>query len=127
MPSAAESLGIGAQLGIWRVAFATPYRSNASRRDAAALPVAGLTALYGIERANRLLLGSGDAVVEGFNLYHEARVEPAAKGLARLLELVRTGALNTFMERIGAWTEIGQTAFDLLERRFRGKAVLDVR
>jgi NADPH:quinone reductase-like Zn-dependent oxidoreductase len=96
------------------------------------LTTGGKAVLYGVtaEASAKLnigsLLGSGDAAVQGFNLYHEAGVEPAAQGLGRLLELVRTGSLRTFIERTGSWTQVGQTAADLLTRRFQGKAVLTI-
>lgn len=98
----------------------------------ARLATGGTAVLYGVTAAPTAeldlgaMLGSGNAAVQGFNLYHEARVEPAGKGLARLLELVRTGRLKTFVERTGDWTEVGDTAADLLARRFRGKAVLEI-
>ncbi len=88
--------------------------------------VYGVTAAPTAELAIGPLLGSGNAAVEGFNLYHESRVEPAGRGLARLLELVRAGSLDTFVGRTGSWSEVGQTAADLLDRRFAGKAVLEI-
>jgi NADPH:quinone reductase-like Zn-dependent oxidoreductase len=96
------------------------------------LATGGKAVLYGVTGSTSAdlpigpLLGSGDAAVQGFNLYHESRVAPAGLGLGRLLELVRSGRLKTFVERTGDWSDIGQTASDLLERRFHGKAVLRV-
>lgn len=71
-------------------------------------------------------IGSGNASVQGFNLYHETGRVPASEGLARLLELVRTKRLRTFVERADEWSNVGETARDLLDRKFRGKAVLAV-
>lgn len=96
------------------------------------LTTGGRAVIYGVTAAPTAelgigpLLGSGNAAVEGFNLYHESRMEPAGQGLARLLELVRAGSINTFVERSGSWRDVGQTAADLLDRRFVGKAVLEV-
>ena len=96
------------------------------------LTTGGTAVLYGVTAAPNAelnlgaMLGSGNASVQGFNLYHEARMEPAGRGLGRLLELVRTDRLKTFVERTGDWTKVGDAAKDLLERRFRGKAVLEI-
>ena len=89
--------------------------------------VYGVTASPTAELGIGPLLGSGNAAVEGFNLYHESRVEPAGRGLARLLALLRAGRLRTFIERTGSWSDVGQIAADLLARRFVGKAVLEIR
>ena len=96
------------------------------------LTTGGVAVVYGVTAAQTAdlpigpLLGSGNASVQGFNLYHEARMEPARAGLSRLLDLVRNGSLRTFVERTGGWSEVGQTAADLLARRFQGKAVLEI-
>lgn len=90
----------------------------------------GRAVLYGVtaEPTAQLpigaLLGSGDAIVQGFNLYHEARCIPPSSGLARLLFLLEAGRLDTFIERRADWTDVCSVARDLLERRFTGKAVL---
>ena len=72
------------------------------------------------------LLMSGDAAVEGFNLYDERGKEPATRGLVRLARLVADGKLDPFIQQRGDWSEVGATAADLLARRFHGKAVLQV-
>jgi NADPH2:quinone reductase len=72
------------------------------------------------------LLGSGNASLQGFNLYHEARVEPPAKGLSRLLALVRAGKLDPFITHTASWTTVGEAAEAFLGRKHLGKVVLQV-
>lgn len=86
----------------------------------------GVTAAPTVEVALGPFLMSGDATLEGFNLYDERRREPATRGLARLLRLLGDKQLNPFIRRRGDWTELGTAAAELLDRRFHGKAVLTV-
>ncbi|MGF1467299.1 MAG: zinc-binding dehydrogenase [Sandaracinaceae bacterium] len=96
------------------------------------LKTRGTAVLYGVTGSPTAslpigpLLGSGDASVQGFNLYHQARVQPAGPGLTRLLDLVQRGDLLTYVGRTGSWDEVGDVAAELLERRFQGKAVLSL-
>ena len=73
-----------------------------------------------------LLLGKGRANLRGLNLYAVSEIEPPKIWLARLLKLVSAGQLNTDFEDRGDWSNVGQVAEDLVERRFSGKAVLRV-
>lgn len=66
------------------------------------------------------------ASLYGFSLFDEVRDERAGRGLERLLWLAQAGVVTTHIERTGSWTEVGDAAMALMERRFRGKAVLTV-
>lgn len=88
--------------------------------------VYGVTGADGVSVPLGPLLGSGDASLQGFNLYHESAVEPASVGLERLLRLVATERLQTFAESRGTWRDVGSAAQDLLERKFTGKGTLTV-
>lgn len=72
------------------------------------------------------MLGTGRGRIEGFNLYRESEVETVAKGLNRLLRLVQGGLLNTHIEVEENWNGVSKIAADLINRKFRGKAVLHV-
>ncbi|HSN99532.1 MAG TPA: zinc-binding dehydrogenase [Candidatus Nanopelagicales bacterium] len=88
--------------------------------------VYGVTAQTSTELSLGPLLGSGNASVQGFNLYHEARSEPPSGGLARLLSLVRAGELDPFVSHTAPWTDIGEAAAAFLARKHPGKVVLTV-
>ena len=62
----------------------------------------------------------------GLVLTHELRRESAAVGLGRLLRLIDEGRLKTSVEVAAPWTEVAALAADLIDRRFAGKAVLEV-
>jgi NADPH2:quinone reductase len=62
----------------------------------------------------------------GLVLTHELRKESAGGGLARLLRLLDDGRLKTSIEVTAPWGEVERVARDLLDRRFTGKAVLEV-
>ncbi len=62
----------------------------------------------------------------GFILFSEVKAETPAAALSRLLELVSHNKLKIVIEKEMSWTEIQQVAHDLIERRFKGKAVLKV-
>ena len=53
-----------------------------------------------------------------------AATEPASDGLALLLRLVAQGVLKPHIGREAPWTDIAVVANQLVERAFRGKAVL---
>lgn len=101
-------------------------------RTLPALRTGGTAVVYGVtaqptaELALGPLLSSGNGSVQGFNLYHEARVEAPGLGLARLLSLVRAGTLDTFVTHIAPWTEVGPAAADFMARKYHGKVVLTI-
>jgi NADPH:quinone reductase len=61
----------------------------------------------------------------GFLVFNELNREPASVGLARLASLVAEERLRPHITIEASWQEIGQVAWDLLERRIPGKAVLN--
>ena len=67
--------------------------------------------------ASLMSLILGDEIVAG---------ESAADGLALLLRLVERGALNPLIGIEASWTEVGDIARRLIDRRFTGKAVLRI-
>jgi NADPH:quinone reductase-like Zn-dependent oxidoreductase len=69
---------------------------------------------------------TGRTSLYGFYLFEEFGNEPASVGLARLVALVATGALQPRICVEAPWTEIADVAQQLLSRRFPGKAVLHV-
>jgi NADPH:quinone reductase len=88
--------------------------------------VCGVTADAVAQISLGALLGSGNASVQGFNLYHEARVEPPSRGLSRLLALVGAGKLDPFITHTASWTAVGEAAEAFLGRKHLGKVVLQV-
>ena len=68
----------------------------------------------------------GAARLYGFILFHELVRWPAAQGLARLLDLVHSGALTPPIEREASWSELPETAQALWRREIAGKAVIHV-
>lgn len=101
-------------------------------RTAPKLLTGGTAVLYGVtahtstELALAPLLTSGNASVQGFNLYHEARSEPPSGGLARLLSLVGAGKLDPFVTHTAPWTQVGEAAADFMARKHPGKVVLTI-
>lgn len=69
---------------------------------------------------------TGGLTLYGFILFHELAHEPASIGLARLARLIAEGRLTPQIELERPWSEIGEVAQQLLDRRFPGKAVLHV-
>jgi NADPH:quinone reductase-like Zn-dependent oxidoreductase len=69
---------------------------------------------------------NGGAKLYGFIIFHEVKRRPAGEGLARLAQLVAEGALRPRIAVERPWTEIAEVAQGLLDRRFAGKAVLQV-
>ncbi len=70
--------------------------------------------------------GKGGLNLYGFILFHEVKRQPAAVGLARLVDLVATGVLVPHIDLEASWQEIATVARQLTDRQFRGKAVLRV-
>ncbi len=67
----------------------------------------------------------GGARLYGLMLFHELRrVEPAARGLAILAQLIAEQKLRPYIAVEAAWNEIGAIARRLVDRAFSGKAVL---
>ena len=98
----------------------------------AQLEPGGRAILYGVSAGSetplaiRDLMFTGDGRIEGFHLYRESEVEPARKGLLRLLGLVQQGKLVTHVPVKAGWSDIGDIAERLSGRDFPGKAVLDI-
>ena len=92
----------------------------------------GRAILYGVSAgpeatlAVRDLFLTGDGRIEGFHLYRETEVESAAKGLDRLLRLLADKRLMTHVPIIENWKDVGETANQLIQRDFPGKAVLTI-
>lgn len=101
-------------------------------RVLAKLQTGNLAVLYGvtgnpsIEISLVPFLFSGDAAVQGFNLYHEAHQEAPSRGLARLLALVQARKLDTFITHTASWTEVRDVAAEFMARKHPGKVVLHV-
>ena len=62
----------------------------------------------------------------GFILFNELKTESASSALTRLANLISRGKLRTIIEKETPWTEVQQVAEQLMDRKFRGKAVLYV-
>lgn len=92
----------------------------------------GIAVLYGVTAGSQIsiapgfFLGSGNARVEGFNLYWESERQPISKGLTRLLTLVQSGKLKPVVDRVVGWSDGPQWAAKFLDRQFSGKAVVEV-
>jgi len=69
---------------------------------------------------------TGRTTLYGFMLFEELALKPASDGLAHLAGLVAAGQLRPTISVEAPWTEIGQVARQLLDRKFVGKAVLHV-
>ncbi len=101
-------------------------------RCAATLTTGSTAVIYGItahtsaEIASLPLMGAGDASIQGFNLYHEARIEAPSLGLSRLLGLVAAGRLQTLIQRTASWQEVGTVVEEFMARKFHGKAILTI-
>jgi NADPH:quinone reductase-like Zn-dependent oxidoreductase len=72
------------------------------------------------------LYGRGGVSLYGFLINYEVKLHPFAEGLERLARMVADGTLRTSIGAQAPWTEIARVGRELLERRFTGKAVLDV-
>ncbi|MEE9278486.1 MAG: zinc-binding dehydrogenase [Dehalococcoidia bacterium] len=90
----------------------------------------GMCVLYGLSAATeatidaRQFMTTGAARLYGFFLFHEVSRQPAAEGLARLVDLVAQEHLRPRIEVEAPWTEIADTAGRLFDRGIAGKAVL---
>jgi len=62
----------------------------------------------------------------GFILFGELKTETASVALSRLIDLISRNKLRIVIEKETSWAEIQQVAHDLIDRRFKGKAVLKV-
>lgn len=71
--------------------------------------------------------GKGGLSLYGFILFHELTKQTAAAGLTRLVKLVEQGLLKPHIDLEASWQEIAQVAQQLTDRRFLGKAVLQLR
>jgi NADPH2:quinone reductase len=68
----------------------------------------------------------GRVSLYGLYLFTELDTEPATVGLTTLAGLVSNGRLRPLIEVEAPWTQVGEIAEQLLERRYAGKAVLRV-
>lgn len=86
----------------------------------------GTTAEGSVTFDAKTFYGAGGASLYGFILFHELKREPAAIGLAKLVQLLADQQLKPHIDRTAAWTEIASIAQQLTDRQFVGKAVLHV-
>ncbi len=66
------------------------------------------------------------ATLYGFVLFNEIKLEPASSGLTRLLHLLDKKKIKVFIDKKDDWTNIQTVATELMDRKFKGKAVLHV-
>ncbi len=78
------------------------------------------TAVVDVAAFNR----TGGASAYGLRLDTELRGRPAGRDLAVLARFVADGRLRVPVEVEASWHRVGEVADDLLQRRFKGKAVL---
>lgn len=71
--------------------------------------------------------GKGGLNFYGFILFHELTKQTAAAGLTRLVKLVEQDLLKPHIDLEASWQEVAQVAQQLTDRRFLGKAVLQLR
>ncbi len=62
----------------------------------------------------------------GFILFNELKSETASSGLSRLLHLLDKKKLKVFIDKKDDWKNIQTVATELMDRKFKGKAVLRV-
>ena len=86
----------------------------------------GATASAEVTFDTREFFRIGQTTLYGFYLIQDMIGNPAGPDLGRLAALVADGRLRTPIDVEASWTEIAKLAQDLLERRFAGKAVLQV-
>jgi len=90
----------------------------------------GVCVLYGRSGASESTIDvaqfflNGGSTLYGFIIFHLLKRRPASEGLARLAHLVAAGTLRPHIAVEASWTDIGDVAQQLLDRRFPGKAVL---
>jgi len=122
-----------------QVAAAGPYRlildglgNQLTSRVVHSLSPDGVMVVYGatdgqpLEIQPTFLLGTGTGRIEGFNLYRQSEIESVSRGLQRLLKILANGQLKVPIEKRVSWSEAPGLATELLDRRFSGKAVVDV-
>jgi NADPH:quinone reductase len=68
----------------------------------------------------------GGLSLYGFILFHELKKQSVAAGLATLVAQVATGTLVPHIAVTAPWTEIAALSQQLTDRRFMGKAVLQI-
>ena len=64
------------------------------------------------------------AKLYGFIIFNELKEQPASISLSRLAGLINAGKLKPVIELEANWNEIQQVAEQLMQRKFKGKAVL---
>jgi NADPH:quinone reductase-like Zn-dependent oxidoreductase len=88
--------------------------------------VYGITAGFEAVLPAGFMIGTGRGRIEGFNLYRESEVEAAGSGLERLLALLGSGRLRTYIQVQESWNQVGRIARSFIDRQFFGKAVLRI-
>jgi NADPH:quinone reductase-like Zn-dependent oxidoreductase len=68
----------------------------------------------------------GGLSLYGFIIFYELARKPMSADLARLARMIAGGQLHPQIELEAPWTQIADAAQKLLDRRYRGKAVLHV-
>lgn len=63
----------------------------------------------------------------GFILFNEVKLQPASVGLSVLANLVSNNKLKVLVEKEVDWNNIEKIANELLDRKFKGKAVLHIK
>ena len=90
--------------------------------------VFGLASGQDTKLSARQFYSSGrSARIRGLNVFQELVHEPAAIGLARLVQLVAQKRLRPHISIQAPWEDIARIAQDLLARRMPGKAVLHLK
>jgi NADPH:quinone reductase-like Zn-dependent oxidoreductase len=75
-------------------------------------------------RFNVTAMYRSGAKLYGFLLFNELKQEPPSVGLARLVNLISIGKIKPVIELEVDWKEIQNVAEQLMQRKFKGKAVL---
>ncbi len=92
----------------------------------------GTCVLYGTSAGSELTFQGrdfylvGGASLYGFILFHEVACNPPAEDLGRLARMVAEGRLKPQIAVQTSWSNIGDVAGKLSERKIAGKAVLQV-
>ncbi|CAF1442931.1 unnamed protein product [Adineta steineri] len=72
-------------------------------------------------------LYSSSVTIYGFILFNELKHLPASEGLSKLVNLLHEKKLKTLIEKKDDWKNIQTTADNLIDRKYKGKAVLYVK